>query len=703
MSQFAPAVPERKSSLERKSDKKIVNEIAEGNEYQIESDNASENNDELKKTTVVALIHDSPSPDSGHNTSSSPAESASQNSHSPHEHLEFSESDLESCDRTERIRTKTAMTTCRIPSMCLITPPQSDDEVNLRNHNQVPFGLKYVPYESVVQREVVRNDQNVLNGKLFTQNSNGKPLHIQIPRVPDLKKEITDIYAYPDKSKKTKLNTVKTILTNGVLETCIDSVSEDSKDSLHLIVNGETGYATIKTELNKTHRSPSPSGGVTIVKEKEDALKPSQPVLKPSLLPTNFMERFKEVINKQKKLEKKNDDGDYVTIADSQKSPKTDLNKENRKSEYVSLNELPVSKSAGENPLATCNDSSLERKKRQGARVTLDSDGKVVYSSDSLKRKKQHSTFVPGKYVRESSTPSPLANKRTSKPIRPVNCSGLIRTNSDDQKLENGAASPQMGKLIIKAGSKFCDSPTKDFVRMPPSRVVTPTNLKKQNDKGVRITLENGELKNRSVSPSSSDASSLERRKRSDRCASPSSSSSSSSEPKKQQIVTNLNNEEGKILNENDLDDLGENLASDFFNRLDAIKLNVPLAESNDVPDIFRIEPEIPVPKKQIKRSDSYRMANHFLSLPVNLSANKLTTLTENVESESFKSKCKIPIDDPNYLLLMSPDATVRHSLKIDPQSLFGNRRSPYKVTKPTDTEIAKVLKNSIANDTEIW
>ena len=45
--------------------------------------------------------------------------------------------------------------------------------------------------------------------------------------------------------------------------------------------------------------------------------------------------------------------------------------------------------------------SSLERK-RKGARVTLDADGKVVYSSDSLRRRKAHnqqnnqSTFEPG-------------------------------------------------------------------------------------------------------------------------------------------------------------------------------------------------------------------------------------------------------------------------------------------------------------------
>lgn len=103
------------------------------------------------------------------------------------------------------------------------------------------------------------------------------------------------------------------------------------------------------------------------------------------------------------------DSGDYVTIADvrnnndkrpgppsssssssgitSIRSTATYANSDifKKDAEYVSLSELPKKQ-----------DSSLERK-RQGARVTLDSEGKVVYSSDSLKRRKgAHTTFNPG-------------------------------------------------------------------------------------------------------------------------------------------------------------------------------------------------------------------------------------------------------------------------------------------------------------------
>ncbi|XP_052122248.1 uncharacterized protein LOC113211338 isoform X2 [Frankliniella occidentalis] len=133
LSSKGPAVPERKSSL-----------------------NVPCSSQECPPcSTVVALIHNtsqghSPrslsgdSPDSGHNTSSSPANSVS----GPRDmetdalispipslgsEMEFSEcSDFEGTDRIERIRVKTTINTSRIPSMCAITPPQSDDETSVR-------------------------------------------------------------------------------------------------------------------------------------------------------------------------------------------------------------------------------------------------------------------------------------------------------------------------------------------------------------------------------------------------------------------------------------------------------------------------------------------------------------------------------------------------------------------------------------------
>lgn len=103
--------------------------------------------------------------------------------------------------------------------------------------------------------------------------------------------------------------------------------------------------------------------------------------------------------------------GDYVTIRDS--SIISDIETEpapdfpHTQQEYVSLNELGL------------NDNSLERKRR-GAKVTLNSEGKVVYSSDSLRRRKKihtTNTFEPGPCVAKST--SPVAQHKNFN-VRPV-------------------------------------------------------------------------------------------------------------------------------------------------------------------------------------------------------------------------------------------------------------------------------------------
>ncbi|XP_054258359.1 mucin-2-like [Macrosteles quadrilineatus] len=230
------------------------------------------------------------SPDSGHNTCSSPVDSIT----SPSIDLEMSEcSDLEGIDRVERIRVKTTINSSRIPSMCVITPPVSDDEVSL----------------------------NALRGPV--------------------------------------------------------------------------------------------------------------------------------------------DMGDYVTISDV-KTPDTVSPILTRETEYVSLNELPPN-------------DSLERKRRQGARVTLDSEGKVVYSSDSLRRRKAiHTTqtFEPGPNVNKVSSPvmPRVANVRpvitserraqSSSPTRIISpTSTLTRQRSQSPGVSIGNTKQQADSVNLSSQTDFNRKP----------------------------------------------------------------------------------------------------------------------------------------------------------------------------------------------------------------------------------------------------
>lgn len=277
------------------------------------------------------------SPDSGHNTSSSPVESASSPACTGRScsEFEYSESsDLEGCERIERIRSKTAINTSRIPSMCVITPPGSDDEQQHHHHRATETSKK------------------------------------------------------AEGGRKGDLQSGGSVLMSATVGT-----------SKMEVINGQDKnlYATIQV-------LPSPSSekqcSTTMVGHQANKISPLSGVLG----------KLRGVLPGRKHALKSGvqdhqggggDSGDYVTIADvrnnndkrhqdspsNTRSPVTYANSDifKKDAEYVSLSELPKKP-----------DSSLERK-RQGARVTLDSEGKVVYSSDSLKRRKgAHTTFNPG-------------------------------------------------------------------------------------------------------------------------------------------------------------------------------------------------------------------------------------------------------------------------------------------------------------------
>lgn len=465
---IGPAVPERKSSLSKNANKDTNSPPSS-----LERDMSSEKTGTVKrspatgnKATVVAVIHKQVngdvSPDSGHNTSSSPIESInSPNGMRSGSEFEFSESsDMEGPERIERIREKTAINSSRIPSMCAITPPVSDDE-SIKSH----------------KFEYTLGNMNMAN----------RP-RLELPLEQD-----------------------KRLMVAG--------------DKMQVInLNAQTGYVTVETiekqSTNRNVRAPSPSGGTVIVNDNPVVKPPpqSQPIIKATLLPLNNMfgrlrsnlsnlNLRREKVSPVKQEELSHDDplfdsGEYVTIADVRNnnekfarppevtyanetcSEKLDtvLHGKIREAEYISLDELPRTDEvdSAQQTETTATSDSLERR-RKGARVTLDAEGKVIYSSDSLKRRKgAHTTFEPGPFVKtlNTETMSPLPVHRTPKALRPV------LPSQEDAKPQ----SPHLGKLVIRAASGSTTSPTSEFVRLPPSTIVTPnTTTKLPTSRGAYV------------------------------------------------------------------------------------------------------------------------------------------------------------------------------------------------------------------------
>lgn len=447
---IGPTVPERKSSLSKN---------ACSPPSSLERDCSSDKTGTVKRSPATGnktVIHNGDvSPDSGHNTSSSPIESInSPNGVRSGSEFEFSESsDMEGPERIERIREKTAINSSRIPSMCAITPPVSDDESGKFEYTLGGMNLSHRP-------------------------------KLELPIEADKR-----VMVVGDKVQMINLNT-------------------------------KTGYVTVETVDsavggNRSVRAPSPSGGTVTVNDGPVAKPPPkpQPIIKASLLPLNNMfGRLRSNLNlrrekvspvKQEELAIDDplfDSGEYVTIADVRnnnekfaKPPKaiyvndscsekldTVLHGKIREAEYISLDELPKSETdGGQQCEVTVASDSLERR-RKGARVTLDAEGKVIYSSDSLKRRKgAHTTFEPGPFVKTLSTEtkSPLPVHRTPKALRPV-----LPTQE-----ETKPQSPHFGKLVIRAASGSTTSPTSEFVRLPPSTIVTPNNSKMPNSRGAYV------------------------------------------------------------------------------------------------------------------------------------------------------------------------------------------------------------------------
>ncbi|XP_018406627.1 PREDICTED: uncharacterized protein LOC108782768 [Cyphomyrmex costatus] len=374
--------------------------------------------------TVVAMVHGQnggESPDSGHNTSSSPVESASSPACTGRSYSEFEyseSSDLEGCERIERIRSKTAITSSRIPSMCVITPPVSDDE-HARETDQSEKKNESRRTEPLQGGGSVLMSATVGTSKMEVINGQDKNLYATVQVLPaaasnDRPQTTATI---GQTSSSIKISPLSGVL--GKLRGVLPGKKHITKNSAVQELSDSGDYVTIADVRNNNDKHPagpisssSSSLGMTTVRS-------------------------------------------TITYANS------DIFKKD--AEYVSLSELPKKP-----------DSSLERK-RQGARVTLNSEGKVVYSSDSLKRRKgAHTTFNPGPFVREglSPSPSPLLHRAIPN-IRAVT-KNIDVVDAPSIKI-TPPTSPQLGKLIIRAARSPDRATSPDYVRTP-TTVVGPTS-----------------------------------------------------------------------------------------------------------------------------------------------------------------------------------------------------------------------------------
>lgn len=411
-------------------DKGVQNQLApETNEHPPSTITITRNVGNHREITAVAEIHTetelesakkstgTSSPDSGHNTSSSPIEDSVSSAHGKNSLSEqdYSESsDLEGTERIERIRYKTTINSSRIPSMCVITPTNSDDESEASKES-----------ETKRRPDFTKSADSIIN----------RP-KLELPSV------------YKPKEVKTT----------------------------------ETKPAKLPSQINLKLRP---------FNELMCKLK--------GVLPNKLSSKKSPTVKTPEAEPHFYDAGVYVTIADvKNNNQKQTLNRsiygnsdivgrnlqavlsgKLHETEYVSLNELPnclnENKDYSEHGLVERPSPALEEIHRKGAKVTLDSHGQVIYSSDTLKRRKgAHTTFEPGPFVQDIPTTSVIQREMAN----------IVKlTDETDFPYEppppsSKPTSPQLGKLIIKAPIEPDGPITTEYIALPspkPSTIITAT------------------------------------------------------------------------------------------------------------------------------------------------------------------------------------------------------------------------------------
>lgn len=341
------------------------------------------------------------SPDSGNNTSSSPIESnanssptQSQQGVRSNSEFEYSESsDLECVDRIERIRVKTTINTSRIPSMCVITPGNSDDDEGIKNRKNSDSSEDREGPQVI---EIAFGDETPMNEseikRMTTEASDEEKPSYDVPSaMPYFRKEVF---------KKTTLLPLGNFMgkLRGVLNKKSPNkeaplATEEDDEELCVETCGE--YVTIADVANNNKKHNRNSG----VYYSNDVVKRNLA----TVLSGNLNEETEYVSLNELPCNIRCESNLLSNEDDSDTRIDKNTTRENVRSNSSTTTTNSITETEG---------NAKEQERIKGARVTLDAHGKVVYSSDSLKRRKgAHTTFAPGPNVKDTKQSESVATE----------------------------------------------------------------------------------------------------------------------------------------------------------------------------------------------------------------------------------------------------------------------------------------------------
>ncbi|XP_073816272.1 NHS actin remodeling regulator GUK-holder isoform X2 [Musca autumnalis] len=364
--------------------------------------------------------------------------------------VEVSEcSDLEGVERIERIKQKTAMTARRIPSMCIITPSTSDDE----NHHLEDFNRERHHADDDDDGE----DDDILN-KTLTEESFKDLLdeekekekllevdnnlnHVKAPENLSLFEKLKVILPPPTVKKSPK----KAFPTPPELSVINDDELYD--------MSGEYVYISADVSNNNNKKASGPamlpkacgssSLGIYYSNKVLRMPPPATEYVSLNELPKTIQKAYAKESSASSVLAAHNNSHKRATaqqegsLQESENKQRSAMCAESDKANnsmslpgggnddaaqcppppmpmYAEINELRSEIAASASSAANATtlsylqntppssaSSSPHVSPHKGARVRLNAQGKPIYDSDSLKRRKgAHTTFAPGPYVK---------------------------------------------------------------------------------------------------------------------------------------------------------------------------------------------------------------------------------------------------------------------------------------------------------------
>ncbi|XP_037943876.1 serine-rich adhesin for platelets-like, partial [Teleopsis dalmanni] len=359
--------------------------------------------------------------------------------------IECSESsDLEGVERIERIKQKTAINAKRIPSMCVITPTTSDDENQAKDNGfdpnktltneSSPCEKAAVKAEALLELKINEAEYSTVDElqadktpQLTPTGVANKDYNLNVLKrssnygfnnmLEKLKVVLPNIKRSPSKSLSSSAHAVvdddELYDTAGEYVTIADISNNNRRNQLQAPKSVGTSSLGIYYSNDIYRRKNSADSTNSVVTKGNE---PDTPKRETEYVSLNELPYHLRKINSDSAAtaaalsatygtnnETHTSNTKFIDCAESKQQQQLQQQQQQQwqRKQSESTNVVPMYAEISELTEKSSHSSPLAQHK--GARVRVNAQGKIIYDSDSLKRRKgAHTTFAPGPYVKET-------------------------------------------------------------------------------------------------------------------------------------------------------------------------------------------------------------------------------------------------------------------------------------------------------------